>query len=80
MKKLFYVGLVVLFVVFGLTAYRQNESAKIYRQERNKMHDELIKVRNELQNSKLQISKLKQMMEAERKNTQLLLEQALKKK
>ena len=80
MKKLFYVGLVVLFVVFGLTAYRQNESAKIYRQERNKMHDELIKVRNELQSSKLQISKLKQMMEAERKNTQLLLEQALKKK
>lgn len=80
MKKLFYVGLLVLFVVFGLTAYRQNENAKIYREERNKMHQELIKLRGELQSSKLQISKLKQMMEAERKNTQLLLEKALKKK
>ncbi len=80
MKKLFYVGLLVLFIVFALTAYRQNENAKIYREERNKMHQELIKLRGELQSSKLQISKLKQMMEAERKNTQLLLEKALKKK
>ena len=80
MKKFFYVGVFVLFIVFGLTAYRQNEKAEIYRAEKNQMHQALIKMRGEVQSSKLEINKLKQIIENERKNTQRLLQEALKKK
>jgi hypothetical protein len=80
MKNFFYVGIFVLFVVFGLTAYRQNEKAEFYRMEKNQMHQALIKMRSEVQSSKMEISKLKQIIEAERKHTQELVQQALKKK
>ncbi|MEK6782868.1 MAG: hypothetical protein AABY93_14310 [Bacteroidota bacterium] len=80
MKKLFYAGIFVLFVVFGLTAYRQNEKAEIYREEKNKMHQALIRMRSELQSSKLEAAKLWQIIEAEKKNTQRLVQDALKKK
>lgn len=80
MKKFFYVGIFVLFVVFGLTAYRQNEKAEIYRAEKNQMHQALIKMRSEVQSSKLEINKLKQIIENERRNTQKLVQDALKKK
>ena len=80
MKKFFYVGIFVLFVVFGLTAYRQNEKAEIYRAEKNQMHQALIKIRSEVQASKLEIVKLKQILEMERKNTQRLVQEAMKKK
>ena len=80
MKKFFYVGIFVLFVVFGLTAYRQNEKAEIYRAEKNQMHQALIKMRGEVQSSKLEIVKLKQIIESERKHTQELVRDALKKK
>lgn len=80
MKKFFYVGIFVLFVVFGLTAYRQNEKAEIYRAEKNQMHQALIKMRGEVQSSKLEAAKLKQIIEIERKNTQRLVQEALKKK
>ena len=80
MKKFFYVGIFVLFVVFGLTAYRQNEKAEIYRAEKNQMHQALIKMRGEVQSSKLEIMKLKQIIEAERSHTKELVQEALKKK
>ncbi len=80
MKKFFFVGIFVLFVVFGLTAYRQNEKAEIYRAEKNQMHEALIKMRAEVQSSKLQIIKLKQIIEAERSHTKELVQEALKKK
>ena len=80
MKKFFYVGIFVLFVVFGLTAYRQNEKAEIYRAERNQMHQALIKIRSEVQSSKIEIAKLKQILEMERKNTERLVQEALRKK
>jgi hypothetical protein len=80
MKKFFYVGVFVLFVVFGLTAYRQNEKAEIYRTEKNQMHEALIKMRGEVQSSKLEIIKLKQIIEAERSHTKELVQEALKKK
>ena len=80
MKNLFYVGIAVLFVVFGLTAYRQNENAKFFREEKNKMHEALIKTRRDLQASKLQVAKLKQIIETERKNSQELMQKAQKKK
>jgi len=35
MKKLFYAAIVVLFIVFGASAYRQNEKAQFYREEKN---------------------------------------------
>jgi hypothetical protein len=79
MKKMFYAGIFVLFVVFGLTAYRQSENAKIYRADKNKMHQELVKVRYEAQAAKLEIAKLRQVIEAERKNAQELMRKALKK-
>jgi hypothetical protein len=79
MKKMFYAGIFVLFVVFGLTAYRQNENAKIYRADKNKMHQELIKVRYEAQAARLEVAKLKQVIELERKNKQELMQKALKK-
>lgn len=78
MKKLFYVSIVILFVVFGLTAYRQNENANIYREEKNTMHQALIKMRKELQSAKLEVAKLKQIIEAEKKNTQELMRKAQK--
>lgn len=80
MKKLFYGAMIILFVIFGLTAYRQNEKAQFYREEKNKMHQELVKLRNELQTAKLQVSKLKQVIELERKNSQEMLQNATKKK
>ena len=80
MKNLFYVAIAVLFVVFGFTAYRQNENAKFFREEKNKMHQALIKTRRDLQASKLQVAKLKQIIETERKNSQELMEKAQKKK
>lgn len=80
MKNLFYVGIAVLFVVFGLTAYRQNENAKFFREEKNKMHQALINTRRELQSSKLQVAKLKQIIEIERKNSQELMQKAQKRK
>ncbi len=80
MKKLFYGAIIILFIIFGLTAYRQNEKAQFYRQEKNKMHEELVKLRNELQSAKLQVSKLKQVIELERKNSQEMLQNATKKK
>lgn len=80
MKKLFYGAMIMLFVIFGLTAYRQNEKARFYREEKNKMHQELVKLRNELQSAKLQVSKLKQVIELERKNSQEMLQNATKKK
>jgi hypothetical protein len=52
MKKFFYVGVFILFVVFGLTAYRQNEKAEIYRADKNQMHDALVKMCGEVQSSK----------------------------
>jgi hypothetical protein len=73
MKKMFYLAILVLFVVFGLTAYRQNEKAKIYREEKNKMHQELVKVRYQAQSAKLEVSKLKQVIELERKNLENML-------
>ncbi|MFM9837041.1 MAG: hypothetical protein ACKVOQ_02190 [Cyclobacteriaceae bacterium] len=79
MKKMFYAGIFVLFVVFGLTAYRQSENAKIYRTDKNRMHRELVKVRYEAQAAKLEIAKLRQVIEAERKNAQELMRKALKK-
>jgi hypothetical protein len=79
MKKMFYAGIFVLFVVFGLTAYRQSENAKIYRTDKNRMHHELVKVRYEAQAAKLEIAKLRQVIEAERKNAQELMRKALKK-
>lgn len=80
MKKLFYGAMIILFIIFGLTAYRQNEKAQFYREEKNKMHEELVKLRNELQSAKLQVSKLKQVIELERKNSQEMLQNATKKK
>lgn len=80
MKKLFYVGIAVLFVVFGFTAYRQNENAEIYRAEKNKMHQELIKVRFEAQAARLEVAKLKQVIELERKNAQEMMQKATRKK
>ena len=80
MKKFFYVGIFVLFVVFGLTAYRQNEKAQIYRAEKNQMHQVLIQTRAELQSSKLEVSKLKQVIEAERMHMQALLKESAKRK
>ena len=80
MKNLFYAAMVVLMIVFGFTAYRQNEKAEIYRDEKNKMHEELIKVRMEAQSARVEVAKLKLMLEAERKNTQELLQKAAKKK
>lgn len=80
MKKLFYVGIAVLFVVFGFTAYRQNEKAEIYRAEKNKMHQELMKVRFEAQAARLEVAKLKQVIELERKNAQEMMQKATKKK
>jgi hypothetical protein len=80
MKTLFYLAIFVLFVVFGLTAYRQNEKAQIYREEKNKMHQELIKVRYQAQSAKLEIVKLRQMIEAERKNAEELVRKAMGKK
>ncbi len=80
MKKMFFAGIFVLFVVFGLTAHRQNENAKIYRADKNRMHQELVKVRYQAQAAKLEIVKLKQMIELERKNAQELIQKALKKK
>jgi hypothetical protein len=80
MKNFFYVGIFVLFVVFGLTAYRQNEKAQIYRAEKNQMHKVLIQTRAELQSSKLEVSKLRQVIEAERTHTQALLKEAAKRK
>jgi hypothetical protein len=80
MKKLFYLAIFVLFVVFGLTAYRQNEKAEIYRDEKNKMHQALIKMRYEAQSARLEVSKLKQVIETERKNTEELLRKAMQKK
>jgi hypothetical protein len=79
MKKMFYAGIFVLFVVFGLTAYRQSENAKIYRTDKNRMHQELVKVRYEAQAAKLEIAKLRQVIEMERKNAQELMQKALKK-
>jgi hypothetical protein len=79
MKKMFYAAIFVLFVVFGLTAYRQSENAKIYRTDKNRMHQELVKVRYEAQTAKLEIAKLRQVIEAERKNAQELIQKALKK-
>lgn len=80
MKNLFYVGILVVFVAFGFTTYRQYEKANIYREEKNKMHLELIRMRNELASSKLQVAKLKQIIEAEKKNTQELMQMAQKRK
>ncbi len=80
MKKLFYVGIAVLFVVFGFTAYRQNENAEIYRAEKNKMHQELIKVRFEAQAARLEVAKLKQVIELERKNAQEMMQKATRRK
>ncbi len=80
MKKLFFVGIAVLFIVFGVTAYRQNEKAEIYRAEKNKMHQELIKVRYEAQSARLEVAKLKQVIELERKNTQEMMQKITKKK
>jgi hypothetical protein len=80
MKKFFYVGVFILFVLFGLTAYRQNEKAEIYRAEKNQMHEVLIKMRAEVQSSKLEFIKLKQIIEAERSHTKELVQQALRKK
>lgn len=53
--------------------YRQNENAKIYREEKNKMHQELMKQRKELQAASLDVAKLKQMLELERKNAEEIL-------
>ncbi|MBK5279820.1 MAG: hypothetical protein JJE09_13255 [Bacteroidia bacterium] len=80
MKNMFYAGVFVLFVVFGLTAYRQSEKANVFREEKNKMHQALIKMRNQVQASQVEISKLKQIIEAERKNTEKLVQQAMQKK
>ena len=80
MKNFFYVGILVLFIVFGLTAYRQNENAKFFREEKNKMHQALIKTRKELQSSQLEVSKLKLIIEEEKKNAQKLILEAQKKK
>ena len=80
MKNMFYAALVVLLIVFGFTAYRQNEKAEIYRDEKNKMHEQLIKVRMEAQSARLEVAKLKLMLEAERKNTQAIVQKATKKK
>ncbi len=80
MKKMFYAAIFVLFVVFGLTAYRQNENAKIYRADKNRMHQELVKVRYEAQAARLEVAKLKQVIELERKNAQELMQKATKKK
>ncbi|MCX8491196.1 MAG: hypothetical protein ORN54_09025 [Cyclobacteriaceae bacterium] len=80
MKKLFYVGITVLFFVFGFTAYRQNEKAEVYRDEKNKMHQELMKVRFEAQAARLEVAKLKQVIELERKNAQEMIQKAIQKK
>jgi hypothetical protein len=80
MKYMFYAGIFVLFVVFGLTAYRQRENAKIYRIDKNKMHQELVKVRYEAQAAKLEIAKLRQVIELERKNTEGLIQKVKKNK
>jgi hypothetical protein len=80
MKKMFYAAIFVLFVVFGLTAYRQSENAKIYREDKNRMHQELVKVRYEAQAARLEVAKLKQVIELERKNAQELMQKATKKK
>lgn len=77
---MFYAALVVLLIVFGFTAYRQNEKAAVYRDEKNKMHEELIKVRMEAQSARLEVAKLKLMMEAERKNSEAIVQKATKKK
>jgi hypothetical protein len=79
-KYMFYAGIFVLFIVFGLTAYRQRENALIYRTDKNKMHQELVKVRYEAQAAKLEISKLRQIIELERKNAEKLMQKALKNK
>lgn len=80
MKKLFYTTMVVLFIVLGATAYRQNEKAQNYREEKNKMHQELIKLRSEAQSARLEVAKLKKVIEFERKNSQAMLDKAMKKR
>jgi hypothetical protein len=80
MKRLFYLGIAVLFLVFGLTAYRQSEKAKIYRDERNKIHQKMIEVRREAQSAKLEVAKLKQIIDMERRNAQEMIRKATEKK
>lgn len=80
MKKLFYAAIVVLFIVFGASAYRQNEKAQFYREEKNKMHQELVKLRSEAQSARLEVAKLKQVIDFEKKNSQAMLNKAMKKK
>ncbi len=80
MKKLLSLGAVLLIIAFGLIAYWQNENAKIYRADKNKMHQELIKVRYEAQAARLEVAKLKQVIEAERKHTEQLMQKVMKKK
>ena len=80
MKKLLSLGVVLLLIALGLIAYWQNENAKIYRADKNKMHQELIKVRYEAQAARLEVAKLKQIIEAERKHTEQLMQKAMKKK
>lgn len=76
---MFYAAVFVLFIVFGLTAFRQSENAKIYRTDKNKMHQELVKVHYETQAPKLAIAKLREVIETERKNAEKLMQKALKK-
>ena len=44
------------------------------------MHEQLIKVRMEAQSARLEVAKLKLMLEAERKNAQKMVQKATKKK
>jgi uncharacterized protein (UPF0335 family) len=80
MKTFVYVGLALLVISLSVVAYQQNEKAEFYRGEKNKMHDELIKVRYEAQSARLEVAKLKQVIELERKNTQEMMQKATKKK
>lgn len=80
MKKLFYAAIAVLFLVFGLTAYRQNEKAQFYREEKNKMHQALVKVRYEAQAARLEVAKLKQVIEIQRKNAAEMVQKAMTKR
>lgn len=80
MKRLFMLAIAVLFVVFGLTAYPQNENAKIYREEKNKMHRELMKQRKETPGCETRSSKTQTELELERKNAEEILNKARNRK
>jgi len=44
------------------------------------MHQELVKLRSEAQSARLEVAKLKQVIDFEKKNSQAMLDKAMKKK